>query len=281
MYQSLNEVQKRRLFNSVLAVTVLLAVFLGVKSLNAIKENSKIGQGIYPTNVINVTGKGEVMAIPDTGSFYFSITEEAKTVNLAQEKASKKTNTIIDALKALGIEEKDIKTTSYNSYPKYQYSNSVCPMYDSAGGVSMPRYCPPGKEVLVGYEVNQTITVKIRKTADAGSVLTKVGDLGAANISGLSFVIDDLEKVQDEARDKAIEDAKQKAKILAESLGVKLKRIVSFSENGNYPIPYGGYGMGGMELQATKDATVSSVPPELPPGENEIVSNVTITYEIE
>lgn len=280
MYQSLNEVQKRRLFNSVLAVTVLLAVFLGVKSLNAIKENSKIGQGIYPSNVINVTGKGEVMAIPDTGSFYFSITEEGKTVTLAQDKASKKTNTIIDALKALGIEEKDIKTTSYNSYPKYQYSSSVCPMYDSAGGSSMPRYCPPGKEVLTGYEVSQTVTVKVRKTADAGIVLTKVGDLGAANISGLSFVIDDLEKVQDEAREEAIEDAKKQAKILAESLGVKLKRIVSFSENGNYPIPYANYGMGGMELQA-KDATVSSVPPELPPGENEVVSNVTITYEIE
>jgi len=263
----------------VFAVTILLAVFLGVKSLNAIKENSKIGQGIYPTNVISVIGKGEVMAIPDTGSFSFSITEEAKTVNLAQEKAGKKTNTIIDALKVLGIDEKDIKTTSYNSYPKYQYSSGVCPMYDSDGGVSMPRYCPPGKEVLVGYEVSQTISVKIRKTADAGAVLTKVGDLGAANISGLSFVIDDIEKVQDEARDKAIEDAKKQAEILAKSLGVKLKRIVSFSENGNYPIPYIGYG-GGMELQA-KDATISSVPPQLPTGENEVVSSVTITYEIE
>ena len=280
MYQSLTESQKRRLFNSVLAVTILLAIFLGVKSLNALKENSKIGQGIYPSNIISVTGKGEVMAIPDTGSFSFSITEEGKTVNLAQEKASKKTNTIIDALKALGIDEKDIKTTSYNSYPKYQYSSSVCPMYEPAGGVSMPRYCPPGKDVLTGYEVSQTISVKVRKTADAGAVLTKVGDLGAANISGLSFVIDDMEKVQDEARDKAIEDAKEKAKILAKSLGVKLKKIVSFSENGYYPMPYAGYGMGGMELQA-KDATVSSAPPQLPPGENEVVSNVTITYEIE
>ncbi len=266
MYQSLNDTQKRRLFNSFLAVTILLAVFLGIKSLNALKENSYIGRGEYPANVVSVTGMGEVLAVPDTGTFGFSVVEEGKTVKDAQDKATKKINIVIEALRNLGIEEKDIKTDNYTFYPKYDYSVAQICTRD---------YCPPGKQTLVGYEVNQTITVKIRKTADAGAILTKVGELGVTNASGLNFVVDDPEKAQDEAREKAITDAKENAKVLAKSLGVRLKKIVNFQEGGTPPVYYA---MGGMEKMSLDAA---SAVPELPVGENKIVSNVTITYEVE
>ena len=225
--------------------------------------------------------------------------EQGKTVAEAQDKASKKGNDIIAALKALGIAEVDIKTTDYSSYPTYQWQNAVCvqsvdvPVSSvSAGSVGgsgvsgmmisnptpAPIYCPPGKQTLTGYEVNQTVTVKVRKTADAGTALTKVGSLGAANISGLSFVVDNLDAVQAEARDKAIQDAKAKATVLAKSLGVKMTKIINFYENNNQP--YYAYGMGGGDMINSK-SNVAALPPELPVGQNKITSNVTITYELQ
>lgn len=267
---SMDSVQKNRLSKAVLWAVVLLAVFLGVKVLSSLKELSYIGKGVYPSNVIAVNGTGEVLAVPDTASFSFSVNEEGKTVKDAQDKATKKMNSILDAIKSMGIDDKDVKTTGYNSYPKYEYNQASCTNL----------YCPPGKQVLVGYEVSQSITVKVRNTDKAGEALTKVGELGAANISGLDFVVDDLEKVKAEAREKAVADAKAKAKVLSKTLGVKLDTVVNFYENGDgaYPVMYreaamdSKMAMGGvMAAQAT---------PSVPTGENKIVSNVTITYEI-
>ncbi len=284
MFNQLNPIQAKRFFNAILTVIILLAVFIGVKSINALKESRFIGSGTIASNIISVTGTGEVLAIPDTGTFSFSVVETGKTVGEAQDKASKKINASIDALKSLGIDEKDIKTTGYNSYPKYDYRQSVCPMIPmdaGAAGVTVsptsPYYCPPNKQVLIGYEVSQSITVKIRKTEDAGAIVTKVGSLGVSNISGLDFVIDDIDTVQAEARDMAIQDAKAKAKVLAKSLGVRLVKIVNFEEgNRGGPIYYAT----SMEGKAM-DTTPAPVPPQTPVGQDKIVSNVTITYEID
>lgn len=270
MYQYLNEGDKKKLFNVVFIAIIFLAAYLAISSLNALKQGQNIGRVEYPANVISVSGTGEVLATPDTGSFSFAVIEEGKTVKEAQDKASKQINAVIAGVKSMGVEEKDIKTTSYNAYPKYDYARAeVCSM----------GYCPPGKQVLTGYEVSQTITVKIRKTADAGSVLTKAGELGAKNISGLDFVVDDMDKVNEEARDKAIKDAKQKAEVLSKSLGVKLKKIVSFSEGGVQPPIY--YAMGGAMMEKTMATDAASPVPQIPTGENKITSYVTITYEVE
>src|SRR3989344_1749312 len=264
---NIDSVQKKRFFNGLLAVVVLLAVFLGVKAISGIKEYSYIGDGVYPSNTITVSGTGEVFAIPDTGEFSFSVVESGTTVKDAQGKATKKMNAILDAVKAMGIEDKDVKTTGYNSYPKYEYRTT---------GVCSQGYCPPGKSVLVGYEVSQTVIVKVRNTDQAGEALTKVGSLGATNISGLDFVTDDIDKVRAEARDEAIADAKAKAETLAKALAVKLVKIVRFYENGSNPAPIY-YGMGSAEKSISVDAQIV---PRLPVGENEIVSSVSITYEI-
>lgn len=263
-----SSIQKRRFFNSLVAVLVLLAVFLGIKSFGALKEFSNIGRGTIAANILSVNGLGEVFAVPDTATFSFSVIEEAKTMKEAQDKATLKTKAVIDAMKKMGIADKDIKTTSYNSYPQYDYMQaSLC-----TNG-----YCPPGKQVLRGYEVSQMITVKVRKTDDAGAALGKAAELGASNISGLDFVIDDMDKVRGEARDAAIKDAKEKAKVLSKSLGVELRGIVNFEESGSQPPPMY-YGAMNQSLK-TEDAG-SSVP-VTPMGENKITSNVTITYEIE
>ncbi len=137
---SLDNPQKRRFLNAVIITFILLAIFLGVKIVNSIKEYSYIGSGVYPTNTITVSGTGEVFAVPDIASFSFSVNEVGKTVKEAQDKASTKMNSILEALKGMAIEDKDIKTTGYNSGPKYEWKQGVCPPVPMGEGGAVANY---------------------------------------------------------------------------------------------------------------------------------------------
>ena len=297
MDQYIETKNKSRLFNIITVLLTVLIIFIGALAINALKESKYIGHAAYTTpNVISVTGTGEVLAIPDTATFSFSVETQAKTVTDAQTQAATQTNKIITALKTLGVSDPDIKTIDYTSYPVYDNKQSYCqpptptpmpPVYNQSGvsvgqvsgGSSVVAYypqCVNNKQILIGYKVAETVSVKVRKTADSGEVLTKVGELGATNISGLNFVIDNLEGVQAQARDKAIADAKSKAAVLSKSLGVSLKTIVNFSENGNQPPIY--YPMAqAMDSKAAGSAVI----PNISVGQNKITSNVTITYQVD
>lgn len=261
--------QKKKLITIAGAVGIVLAVFLLVKTAQEMKQYGLMGRETPPTSTISVSGKGEKTVIPDIAEFSFSVLSEAKNVGDAQETTTNKMNTAIAALRTLGVEEKDIKTTGYNINPRYEYVKSGVPCAEWG--------CPSGKQVLTGYEVSQSISVKVRKIPDAGKILSKMGEIGVTNVSGLTFSVDKEEVPKDEARAKAIADAQTKAEVLAKQLGVTLVRIVNFSESGNYPIYYAKAAMvdgrgGGPEAAPT---------PELPPGENIVTSNVNITYEIQ
>ncbi|MEX0916959.1 MAG: SIMPL domain-containing protein [Candidatus Paceibacterota bacterium] len=254
--------QHKRVQGGVLFVIIALAAYLFVITVNEIKEFRYIGAGIPATNTITVQGEGEIFAVPDIGTFTFSVQAEDGVASVAQNDAAERANAIIAYLKENDVEEKDIKTTNYNFYPRYEYreNRAIFP--------------PQGDRVFIGFEVNQTIEVKVRDTGKAGELLAGVGAREATSVSGLSFTIDDEETVRAEAREKAIADAKEKAKKLSRDLGVRLMRVVSFSE-GFRGIPYAeerAFGVGG-------DMAVSSAP-QLPTGENRIISNVSVTYEI-
>ncbi len=245
----------------------MLAVFLLILAVSALKEYRFIGSGVTATNTITVSGEGEVFAVPDTATFSVTIQEEAKEVKDAQEVATKKSNSIIAYLKKEGVEEKDIKTADYSVHPQYDYVQA---------GVCRDSYCPPGgKQVLRGFQVSQTLNVKVRDTKKAGDLLSGVGSLGASSVSGLSFTIDDEDALQVEARGKAVEKAREKAGQLAGQLGVSLVRVVGFSESGGGSPPI--YARAEMAL-GSADSKMASL--EIPVGENKIVSNVSVTYEI-
>jgi uncharacterized protein len=243
-----------------LAVLGLLSLYLLVLSMSEFKSMRFIGSGVSVTNTITVSGEGEVSAVPDTASFSATIMEKASSVKVAQEKASEKSNAVVDYLKSQDIPEKDIKTADYSVYPEYEYSTKACVANE---------YCVPGKQVLTGYQVSQTITVKVRDMEKAAELLAGVGSRGVSQVSGLSFTIDDEDELKKDARDKAIAKAKAKAE--------ELVRIVGFSEDGSYPTQYA-YGRGGEMMAMAMDSKSSA--PALPTGENKIFSNVTITYEI-
>ncbi|HEY4502751.1 MAG TPA: SIMPL domain-containing protein [Candidatus Paceibacterota bacterium] len=251
---------------------IFLATFLGMQTLSLMKSYQFIGGGVPVSNTITVQGDGEVFAVPDIATFTFSAVEEAKTVESAQKNATDAINTMVTYLKEEGIDEKDIKTLSYNVTPRYEFHQA------GTVGVTNNWYPPEGTRELVGFEVRQIIEVKVRDTEKAGGLLSGIGSRGASDISGLQFTIDDEETLRMDARKLAIQKAQVKAKQLAQDLNVRLIRVVSFSENGYTPFAPFGYAMGmGGDTSAVSYKEAS---PQVPSGENKITSNVSITYEI-
>jgi hypothetical protein len=252
---------------ALLATVIVLAVFLAVQAIGGLMQWRYIGAGLPAANTITVSGHGESMGVPDIATFSFSVVSEKSTVTAAQNDATAKANATTEYLKSVGIAEKDIQTSNYSINPQYDYILEAC-----TGG-----YCPGGKQVLRGYQVRQTTTVKVRDTAKAGDLLAGVGGKGATEVSGLNFTFDDPEAVQDEARDKAIADAKEKAETLAKQLGVSIVRVTAFNESsGGYPRP-----MMYSSMDAYgKAGTVAEVAPVISVGENKITNVVSVTYEI-
>jgi len=259
-----------RFWNATIGTLGLLTIFLVIISIKEIKSIGYVGVNLNSTNMVTVQGSGEAVAIPDIATFSFSVTETAKTVADAQAAATTKTNAALKAIKDAGVEDRDVSTESYNINPHYEYDS--CATYSYVSSTVPP--CR-SKSVLTGYDVSQSIRVKVRKIEDAGALFTSIGGLGVQNVSGLTFSVDEPDKYQAEARAEAIAKAQTKAKELAKQLDVSLVRIVSFNDNDNYyPRPI--YGLGG---DMAMEAKVSSAP-SIPAGEQKITANVTITYEI-
>lgn len=257
---------------SLAVLFAILSIFIVVKGVQAIKEYKFIGSGTTATNTISVSGEGEAFAVPDIAQVTFTVSKDAETMEGAQKTVTDITKKAIAYLKDQGIAEKDIRTENYNAYPRYEWQKStiMCMAY--------PCPQPEGKNVLIGYSATQTISVKVRDTEKAGTLVTGIGALGVSDITGPNFMVDDDGAVQSEARAKAIDAAKEKAEQLARQLGVKLVRIVSFSENGNNPY----YPMYAKDMAYGMGSAISATPEAapLPTGENKYTSNVSITYEI-
>lgn len=240
-------------------------IFLAVVSIKQLKS---LGDDSPMMNIISVNGKGEAVSIPDIATFSFAVNETAKTVKEAQEKATMKIDAALKAVKAGGVAEKDIKTSSYSINPHYEYNQGICNQYG----------CPNGKNVLTGYDVNQTIEVKIRDLAKAGELFDSIGKAGIQTVNGLQFAIDDLDSVKAIAREEAIANAKEKAQKIAKDLGVKLVKITSFYDSSDeqvYPYAREMSAMGG-DIMNIKAASA----PEIPVGEQKVTARVSISYEI-
>lgn len=259
----------------------VLAVYIGILAINAIKENKYIGRGAVSTNTITVSGNAEVYANPDLATMDFSVISEAATVAAAMEDNSKKMNAIIDVIKNFGVAQEDIKTSGFNINPRYDYvKESKSMSASSASSVSVPPedtyYYPSGKRVLSGYEINQTLSVKMRDMSKIGQIIEEAVASGANQTGDLQFTIDNPDSIQEQARREAIAKAKDKAQVLAGHLGIKLGNIIGYNEGGYTPVYSMNYAKG-----AAADATQESAVPVVQAGQNKIESNVSITYEIE
>ena len=246
-------------------VAILLGVIIAAVAATALQA---LEWTFFDDNyaTINVEGEAELFVVPDVATFNFSVEAEGADVAAAQTQSTETMNAIMAYLEEAGVEERDIKTTGYNAYPRYSY-------------VDCTPFAPCERDrTLEAYVVSQNVTVKVRDTDQAGTLIGGVGERGADNLSGLRFEVDDMDALEEEARLAAIADAKEEAKRLAKELDVRLGDILNFSDGsgGYYPEPYMARTMEMADF-AMEEAKIA---PSIAVGENQVRATVVITYEL-
>lgn len=200
-------------------------------------------------------GEGKVTLTPDIARVQTGVTAQGATVKQVQQEVNKKIQAISDAVKKLGVDSKDIQTSNYSINPQYDYRD--------------------GKQKISGYEASSTFSIKIREMDRATDVIDTATANGANQIGGISFDVDDKTKIENDARSKAVFDAKKKAEIAAKTAGFSLGRVINYSENtGNTgrPVP--------MYAKAEMMGAADQAPTTIEPGSEEIKVTVSLSYEI-
>jgi hypothetical protein len=215
-------------------------------------------------NTMAVSAEGKVTMKPDLAIINFSVVTQGQYPSSVQKINDEKMSLAIQYLKDSGVDEKDIKTTSYSLNPQYDYS-----WCRTTGSSDI--YCPAK---IASYILNQGVEIKLRDLTKVGEIMGNLPDKGANEISAINFTIDDLDIPKIEARKQAIEKANAKALLIADAADVNLGRIVNISEGTSY-VPYPTSAVKSME-----DSSMGRGSSPIQTGSNEITVNVIITYEI-
>ena len=206
-----------------------------------------------------VTGQGEAMAVPDIAELRLGVEARADTVAEAQTQASEAMDKVVVALKDNGVAEKDIQTQRFSIYPVTRWIREK------------------DEEEIIGYRVTNIVVAKIREMDKVGDIIDAVAEAGGdlTQIQGISFSVDDPTPYYEEARAKAVKDAKDKALQLADLADVKLGKPTYISEGLVYrpELTRGIY-----EAAAPAPAPAPETP--IIPGELKITLNIQIVYAI-
>lgn len=235
------------LYFSILILTILTLWFIKTFDLSyplSITTTTKSSE-------LAVVGEGKVDVVPDQAQVSAGVTvSNAKSVEEAQKTIDEINNKIIEAMKGLGINKTDIKTSNYSINPSYNYAG---------GGNS-----------INGYNGNATITIKVKDIVLVSKVIEEATKAGANQVYSNGFSVDNPEKYREIARNKAIENAKEQANKLANSLGIKLGKIVNIVESSSLEpvvmrsLAAEGKGLGGAQIE---------------PGTQTVSSTVTLYFE--
>ena len=210
-----------------------------------------------PVRTLNVSGSGQANLAPDIAYIYVGVHTEKLTAAEAVAENTTQTQTVIQAIKDFGIDEKDIRTTNFSIYPQDKY--------DPQTGT------PTGERT---YVVDNTVYVTVRKLDQLGDLLDTVVQAGANTVNSVQFDVADKAEALKQARADAVKDAEAQAKSLAEAAGLTLGEIqsIGFFDNQPYPL-FEGKGGGGAVA-----ADAASVP--IQPGQLTFTVTVNITYTI-
>lgn len=205
-----------------------------------------------------VAGEGKVSVTPDIARLTFGVQQTGESLKQVQGDVNAKTKTLTAAFKKLGIEEKDIKSTSYNIYPQYDYTNG---------------------QKITGYQISTDYEVVIKDFDKVNDAIVAGTATGANIVRNISFDLNDSVKIEktNEARAKAVGDAKTKAEGLAKAAGITLGKIVNVSENQRWDTRPDVLKNMGVVKTAEE---VSITQPEIQPGQTEVNVSVSISYEL-
>ena len=173
-----------------------------------------------PPPAISVTGEASVSVPPDLAQVDGGVSSDAKSAREASEANNAAMGKVLLALKAAGVEEKDVQTSRLSLQPQYAPNRS-------------------GPSPVVGYRASNRVTIRVRDVTKVAGVIDTLVGAGANEIGGINFMVSQASKLLDEAREKAIADARRKAEIYARAAGVTLGAPLSISEEGHVtPGPY-------------------------------------------
>ena len=170
-----------------------------------------------PPPAISVTGEATVSVPPDQAQIDGGVNSDAKTAREASEANNAAMGKVLLALKGAGIDEKDYQTSRLSLQPQYAPNRS-------------------GPSPIVGYRASNRVTIRLRDVTKVANVIDVLVGAGATDIGGINFMVSQASKLLDDAREKAIADARRKAEIYARAAGVTLGGPLSISEEGS-PAP--------------------------------------------
>jgi len=199
--------------------------------------------------LLTVTGDATVAVAPDAAVIRIGVTSSAKTAREASDANAKQMTAVMAAIKETGIADRDVQTSRLSLQPQYDPNKS-------------------GTARLLGFQVTNQLTIKIRDIDKMPSILDRTIAAGANEMSGIEFVVSEQSKLLDQARDDAIADARRKAELYAKAAGVKVGQVIAIAEEGSNPPPR-------PMVQAMRAGAVP-----VAPGEQTLRASVSVTYAI-
>ncbi|WP_158222879.1 SIMPL domain-containing protein [Rhodopirellula sp. MGV] len=210
---------------------------------------------------ITVSGTGEVSANPDMATVTVGVITEAKTAKEAVAANNKAMESLRAQLDKLGIDERDRQTAQFNVSPQYQQRRPQ---------PGRPYEAEQNEPQIIGYQVTNDVRIKVRQISRVGEILDAVVQSGSNRINGIAFSVERDEKFLEEARIKAVKQARAKAELLCQTAETKLGKVIEIRESGQGGVP--------PRPEMMMMASVRSVP--ISPGEQTISASVVMTFEI-
>ncbi|WP_454623870.1 SIMPL domain-containing protein [Bradyrhizobium cenepequi] len=205
-----------------------------------------------PPPAISVNGEATISAVPDQAEIDAGVASEAKTAREASDINNAAMGKVLLALKGAGIEEKDYQTSRLSLQPQYPSGQSR-----------------PGPAAISGYRATNRVIIKVRDITKIAGLIDVLVGAGANEIGGIGFMVSQASKLLDDAREKAIADARRKAEIYAKAAGVTLGEALSISEGGP-PTPF---------FRGKMAAPMAAAAP-VAPGEETLSVTVNVSWAI-
>ena len=204
--------------------------------------------------LLSVSAEAETTRVPDIAHLSTGVVTQAADANAAMRANAEQMTKVVAAIREAGIAERDIQTSGVNLNPQYHYRENQ----------------PP---TITGYEARNTVNITVRDIGELGEIMDALVAVGANQIHGPSFEVEDKESAYDEARRAAIDKAQGRAEMYAKTLGMRVRRIVSISEgNGGFGPPQP------MMAMARMESSQADTP--IAPGENTLSVNLDVVFEL-
>jgi len=228
-------------------------IALGTLTMSASAQDGTRLAAPADGTLLSISAQAQASRAPDIATISTGVVTQAADANAAMRANADQMARLMQAIKAAGIAERDVQTAGVNLSPQYRYAENQ----------------PPA---ITGYQASNTVNLKVRDIGKLGRVLDALVASGANQINGPTFEIDDADAVQNEARAAALKQAQARAEVYANTLGMRVRRIVSISEGGGFQAPPRPM----MAMRAMAESADTSISP----GESTLTANLDVVFEL-